>query len=93
MKYYKKLTLSILSLLSLNVMADNKIETNSPLRIATFNVSMEALNYAKRIEGKPVKVTGSELISALKSDHQQIKNIAEIIQRINPDILLLNYLY
>jgi len=71
-------------------MANNKVETNPSLRVATFNVSMEALNYAKRIEGKPTKLIGNELINALKSDHQQIKNIAEIIQRINPDILLLN---
>ncbi len=90
MKDYKKLALTIFSLLSLNVMANNKLETNTSLRVATFNVSMEALNYAERIEGKRAKVNGDELISALKSDHQQIKNIAEIIQRINPDIILLN---
>jgi len=90
MIFYRKLTITILSLLTLNVMANNKVETNPSLRVATFNVSMEALNYAKRIEGKPTKLIGNELINALKSDHQQIKNIAEIIQRINPDILLLN---
>lgn len=60
------------------------------LRIATFNVSMEALNYVKREKGQTPSVDGSELLSALKSNHQQIKNIAEIIQKVNPDILLLN---
>lgn len=58
------------------------------LKVATFNVSMEALNYLpKEANGKP---TGSELNSALQSNHQQIKNIAEIIQRVNPDVILLN---
>jgi endonuclease/exonuclease/phosphatase family metal-dependent hydrolase len=78
-----------LSTLGLNVMAENKQQDN-PIRIATFNVSMEALNYTTRSKGKPSKVTGNELNKALKSNHQQIKNIAEIIQRVNPDIILLN---
>lgn len=56
------------------------------LRVATFNVSMDATNYLKRGEvGK-----GSELINSLKTNHQQIRNIAEIIQHVRPDILLLN---
>jgi len=61
--------------------------TKDKLRIASFNVSMEALNY----RGNSPKVpTGSELMTALESNHQQIKNIAEIIQTVNPDIILLN---
>lgn len=79
----------VLMVFSMNALANNS-ETDSSIRIATFNVSMEALNYAKRTNGKTSKVTGAELNKALKSDHQQIKNIAEIIQRVNPDILLLN---
>ncbi len=67
-----------------------RIPTGQKLRIATFNVSMEALNYIPYVKDQQPKVTGKELTQALKSDHQQIKNIAEIIQRINPDILLLN---
>lgn len=69
---------------------NNETDTNkSTLRIATFNVSMEALNY---VDGNPqsAKVNGNELSNALNADHQQIKNIAEIIQRVNPDIILLN---
>lgn len=60
------------------------------IRIATFNVSMEALNYVPYKRGVTPSVKGDELINALNSDHQQIKNIAEIIQRVQPDILLLN---
>jgi hypothetical protein len=57
------------------------------IRIATFNVSMEGGNYVK----KGVTPSGHELPAALSnSDHPQIANIAEIIQRVRPDILLLN---
>jgi len=57
------------------------------LKVATFNVSMEALNY-KSLEAN--HVSSKSLQIALESGHQQIKNIAEIIQRVNPDIILLN---
>ena len=60
------------------------------IKIATFNVSMEALNYLPSGERGKVIPKGNELPAALASQHQQIKNIAEIIQRVNPDILLLN---
>lgn len=56
------------------------------IRIATFNVSMDATNYA--VDGQEPKADA--LATALKSDHPQIKNIAEIIQRVRPDIILLN---
>ena len=57
------------------------------IRVATFNVSMEATNYLQ--QGKlPI---GNELSEKLEhGKNLQIKNIAEIIQRINPDIILLN---
>lgn len=58
------------------------------IKVATFNVSMEANNYVKKGEDKPLD---RALIEALASgSHQQIKNIAEIIQRTNADIILLN---
>lgn len=60
------------------------------LKVATFNVSMEALNYIDHKRGEPINVSEQTLINALASDHQQIKNIAEIIQTVNPDIILLN---
>ncbi|MGS2721394.1 endonuclease/exonuclease/phosphatase family protein [Paraglaciecola aestuariivivens] len=59
----------------------------STVRIATFNVSMEASNYV----APKAEVTGNELHQQLSTaDNAQIKNIAEIIQRVRPDILLLN---
>ena len=51
---------------------------------------MEALNYAKPSANKTPNVVGNELTQALKNNNQQIQNIAEIIQRVNPDIILLN---
>ncbi|MBA6251886.1 alkaline phosphatase [Colwellia sp. MB3u-55] len=62
------------------------IDQQPDIRVATFNVSMDATNYL------PNNKIGSgvELIAALKDDRQQIKNIAEIIQRNRPDIILLN---
>ncbi|MDX2369276.1 MAG: endonuclease/exonuclease/phosphatase family protein [Colwellia sp.] len=66
------------------------IETPTNLRVATFNVSMEALNYADKNKRDTANIKGDELTHALQSDHQQIRNIAEIIQRVNPDIILLN---
>ena len=64
------------------------VETPTKLRIATFNVSMEALNYVDKKSNQ--QVSGNELSNSLQQNQQQIKNIAEIIQRINPDIILLN---
>jgi endonuclease/exonuclease/phosphatase family metal-dependent hydrolase len=66
------------------------IAQDTTLKIATFNVSMEALNYVEHKRGESPNVSGEILSNALASDHQQIKNIAEIIQTINPDIILLN---
>ncbi|WP_333608555.1 endonuclease/exonuclease/phosphatase family protein [Arsukibacterium sp.] len=57
------------------------------LTVATFNVSMEAENYLPIGE----TVSPQVLIDLLKTDsHPQIKNIAAIIQRVRPDIILLN---
>lgn len=57
------------------------------IRIATFNVSMDATNYV----AKNQTIKGDELQSNLRnSDNKQIKNIADIIQRLRPDIILLN---
>lgn len=80
------------ALLAYSGIAMSETANQSPLnlRIATFNVSMEALNYLPTEAGKEVTVKGNELAIALTQDHQQIKNIAEIIQRVNPDIILLN---
>ena len=88
--------ISLLVFMSVNLMAKATETANlnqNNLRVATFNVSMESLNY---IENKSeIKNTSADSLSqnlnkALLSSHQQIKNIAEIIQRVNPDIILLN---
>ena len=58
------------------------------LKVATFNVSMEATNYTKADD---TKISLQALIDELASgDNQQIKNVAEIIQLTQPDIILLN---
>ncbi|MBQ4835807.1 endonuclease/exonuclease/phosphatase family protein [Pseudoalteromonas luteoviolacea] len=63
-------------------------EEQKTMRVATFNVSMEATNY--QIEDK-LDTSGNVLTNALKSGEvQQINNIAQIIQQTRPDIILLN---
>lgn len=57
------------------------------IRVATFNVSMDASNYVGRDAGL---LSNEVLKTELRNDNQQIKNIAEIIQRVRPDIILLN---
>ena len=70
------------------------IAQETTLKIATFNVSMEALNYVKsqanEVPSHAEKRLSQALNNALLQGHQQIKNIAEIIQTVNPDIILLN---
>ncbi|MEO3880032.1 endonuclease/exonuclease/phosphatase family protein [Rheinheimera fenheensis] len=57
------------------------------ITFATFNVSMEAQNYLPR--GEPGD--GEVLAKLLQTDDQpQIRNIAQIIQHVRPDVLLLN---
>lgn len=58
-----------------------------PLRVASFNVSMESTNY-KELGLSPSAEVLKQVLS--NGEHQQVKNIAEIIQRVRPDILLLN---
>ncbi|MCG7531879.1 endonuclease/exonuclease/phosphatase family protein [Psychrobium sp. MM17-31] len=60
---------------------------DSTVKIASFNVSMDATNYVGR-DAK--RATNKVLLTELKNGNQQIKNIAEIIQRTRPDIILLN---
>ncbi|MEO9944454.1 endonuclease/exonuclease/phosphatase family protein [Paraglaciecola sp.] len=80
-----KLYLGLLLMLSLGGCAVT--QTSSKLRVATFNVSMEATNYVEQISN----IEGNELSQYLiAGNHLQIKNIAEIIQRVQPDIILLN---
>ncbi|EHR41820.1 endonuclease/exonuclease/phosphatase family protein [Alishewanella jeotgali] len=57
------------------------------ITVATFNVSMEAENYLPRGERGSSQILVDILANG---DHPQVKNIAAIIQRVRPDILLLN---
>ena len=66
------------------------VAKEAEIKVATFNVSMEALNYSQHKQGEMFNAQQNTLSKALASDHQQIKNIAEIIQTTNPDIILLN---
>lgn len=61
------------------------------LRVATFNVSIEATNYVGR-EEVAKNPQHAELVQELlaSGDNSQIRNIAEIIQRVRPEVLLLN---
>jgi hypothetical protein len=83
----KKSLLHITMTLALTYMSTSQA---TQLKIATFNVSMEALNYQSQQSRETSDVSSHTLQRALDSNHQQIKNIAEIIQRVNPDIILLN---
>ncbi len=76
----------MLSFITNTSVAQESVDNHLKIKIASFNVSMDATNYLPKGEIG----TGNELTQALKSDHQQIKNIAEIIQRNRPDIILLN---
>lgn len=62
-------------------------EDATRVRIASFNVSMESGNYLSR-DAVP---TGRELPDRLAGgEHPQIRGIAGILQRVRPDIVLLN---
>jgi endonuclease/exonuclease/phosphatase family metal-dependent hydrolase len=87
LRLMKNSILSITITLALTYMSTAQAER---LKIATFNVSMEALNYQSPQNRETATVSSHALQVALESNHQQIKNIAEIIQRVNPDIILLN---
>lgn len=69
-------------------MAKEKINPPVSLRVATFNVSMDASNY---LSSQDVAAQGAQALQqALATQHPQIKAIAEIIQHTRPDILVLN---
>ena len=58
------------------------------LRVATFNVSMDASNY---LPAEAIPESGAQaLTTALASQHPQIQAVAEIIQHTRPDVLVLN---
>ncbi|UTF59949.1 endonuclease/exonuclease/phosphatase family protein [Gilvimarinus sp. DA14] len=68
----------------------SEITEAGTMRIATFNVSMDATNYLPR-DTKPDSTSASVLQRELEQgDNRQIKAIAEILQTVRPDIILLN---
>lgn len=74
----------------------NKVASTN-MKIATFNVSMEARNYADDSDERHnttdagAALNAESLKHALKDgDNAQIKNIAEILQRVRPNVVLLN---
>jgi len=81
-----------MSFVTMMLLPNSSYSANNPtIRVATFNVSIEATNYLSReeIANNPSQ---SKIVKAhLESgNNTQIKNIAEIIQRARPDIILLN---
>ncbi len=62
-------------------------EKITEIKVATFNVSMEASNYLARGETGDNTVLASILANG---NNPQVQNIASIIQRVRPDVLLLN---
>ncbi|WP_241967895.1 endonuclease/exonuclease/phosphatase family protein [Pseudidiomarina homiensis] len=58
------------------------------LRVATFNVSMDASNY---LPAEKWQSEGAQALpAALAQQHPQVRAIAEIIQHVRPDIIVLN---
>ncbi len=67
---------------------DPAVGPPSEITFATYNVSMEAENYIPRgTPGNSEKVLIKQLASGA---NQQIKNIAQIIKTVRPDVILLN---
>lgn len=69
-------------------MVSSSVFASDRIRIATFNVSMDASNYVE-YEQLP-GVTESPVPAQLAAGNAQIAGIAEILQRVRPDIVLLN---
>ncbi|MCC5452539.1 endonuclease/exonuclease/phosphatase family protein [Rheinheimera sp. UJ51] len=74
-------------IMAMFTMLPSSLLAQQTLKVATFNVSMEADNYLKKGEKGSPQVLMDVLAS---KNHPQVKNIAAIIQRVRPDILLLN---
>lgn len=69
-------------------MVSSSVFASDRIRIATFNVSMDASNYVD-YEQLPT-VTESPVPGQLAAGNKQIAGIAEILQQVRPDIVLLN---
>ncbi|KQB37150.1 endonuclease/exonuclease/phosphatase family protein [Flavobacterium aquidurense] len=78
-----------LSMLSAGVVfSQSHSQKKTELTFATYNVSMESENYSPRgTKGNSEQILIHELNSG---NNAQIKNIAQIIQTVRPDVILLN---
>ncbi|MCA1768270.1 MAG: endonuclease/exonuclease/phosphatase family protein, partial [Idiomarina sp.] len=73
---------------SFNALAGSGKSKPETIRVATFNVSMDASNYLS--ENELPQLTKSPVPEILQQGHEQVRGIAEILQRVRPDIVLLN---
>ncbi len=84
----------LLSVVSLTGCQSRQMTENvavSTVKVATFNVSMDVTNYIDRGQSITSEQASTLLKTRLKDGtNVQIRHIAEIIQRVRPDILLLN---
>lgn len=102
MRRIQVFTLSMLLLVQLLIVSPLCF-SQTTLKVATFNVSMESGNYTALLSN--AKKTGTQFTTSPQEplfgikvlqhvlstgEHPQVRNIAEIIQRVNPDVLLLN---
>ncbi|KTG29974.1 endonuclease [Idiomarina sp. WRN-38] len=81
-------TFVLFMITSLSAFAGSGKSEPETVRIATFNVSMDASNYLPENELPTLK--SSPLPGVLEQNHEQIRGIAEILQRVRPDVVLLN---
>ena len=92
-RLYGLITSVILMMNSMDVSAASPDKAAEPtLKVASFNVSMEARNYVNEREQPALIQQGPQILMRhlATGAHPQIRNIAEIIQRVRPDIILLN---
>jgi len=78
---------SLIAILFMTLLTSNSaIAQTTQIRVATFNVSMEGTNYAAQ------GTLGDGMLADIlqKGIHPQVRNIAQIIQRTRPDVILLN---
>ena len=73
-KYASSLLLSTAALASFNTLAEHAEQ----LRVATFNVSMEAFNYNGGRKNIP---TGNELSTALQSTISKLKTLLKLFRK------------
>jgi hypothetical protein len=87
---YKLMPFCLLLLTACSATTQHEPSDNR-LTVATFNVSMEARNYLDQENADDLALGPQLLIEHLADGkHPQIRNIAEIIQRTRPSIILLN---